>query len=102
MTKQELAVIYSDAHPTSLSTLSEDDWHSLKNRFERGIDWVIRKMGRGWMIAPIASQFRGFPLFRTKRAAGETVEALILAESHWRDYQRLHTQAETDSIWVCS
>ena len=79
---------------TSLSKLSEHDWKVLSSRHSRGIDWMVHKMGRHWVITP--SELKGFPLFKTKREAYEAADNLILAESHWR----LHCRMTADGyIW---
>lgn len=75
------------AHETSLSKLSEHDWQVLSNRWARGVDWYVRKVGkRHW--TPIEALGR-FPLFTTKKAAELAATNLILAESHWRAAKRL-------------
>lgn len=94
MTRQEaltqLDVTYCQAHPTSLSHLSEAEWSQVSNRWSRGIDWNVHKAGSRWEIG--GEHFQGFPLFRTKTAAYNAAETLILAESRWRGYQRLRAE----------
>ena len=80
--REALIEHYYDVHDTSLSKLDEHDWNVLKNRWCRGIDWCVRKIGRQWMIT--LDHFDGFGLFKTKRAAMEAVDKLILAEAGWR------------------
>lgn len=69
------------AHETSLSGLSNHDWQILHNRWARGIDWVVSKVGGGWMLS---ESFGNFPLFKTKKAAYEAGTNLILAEARYR------------------
>jgi hypothetical protein len=68
-------------YETSLSSLSEHDWQILRNRWARGINWFVCKLGRKWTLT---SDFGSFPLFTTKTAAYEAGTALILAESAYR------------------
>ncbi len=70
------------AYETSLSKLSDSEWHQISNRWARGIDWNVQKFGRKWAI--MGEHFQAFPFFRTKRAAGDALDKLILAESHYR------------------
>jgi hypothetical protein len=70
---------------TSLSKLSEHDWSILSNRWARGIDWNIEKLGKKWHIL---GDTGGFPLFKTKSAAYDALTNLILAESHHRAWLR--------------
>jgi hypothetical protein len=77
------------AHSTSLSTLSDHEWHILSSRWSRGIDWTVCKMGRKWIINIDHPSFRAFPLFRTKTAAYDAATNLILAESRYRASRRI-------------
>lgn len=82
--------VLATAHETSLSALSDHDWQVLSNRWARGIEWMVQKVGtRHWIISEVVPQFKAFGLFKTKREAFEAVTNLILAESHWRAAQRL-------------
>ena len=77
---------YYDAHETSLSKLNEHDWMILSSRWGRGIDWYVHKIGSQWAII---DAFGHWPLFKTKRAAGEAADNLLLAESRYRSGKRL-------------
>lgn len=69
---------------TSLGALSDSEWNILRNRWSRGIDWNVEKIGRKWNI-----HFGGFPLFKTKKAAYEAGANLICAESkhrYWKEH----------------
>jgi hypothetical protein len=69
---------------TSLGSLSENDWQIISNNWARGIDWVVCKVGRKWMI--MGQLGAGFPNFKTKTAAHDAATNLVLAESlhrHW-------------------
>ena len=81
---------YFDASPTSLSVLSEHDWRILSNTWSRGIDWCVTKIGKKWMVSERISS--GAPLFRTKKAAGDFADKLVLAESRHRS--RLRWEAD--------
>lgn len=73
--------------------MTRDRWTILHHRWARGIDWYVHKVGTRWAIL---EAFGRFPHFRTKRAAGEVADALILAESRWRHrcaWARLHGEA---------
>jgi hypothetical protein len=70
---------------TSLGRLSEHDWQILSNRWARGVDWYVEKIGRYWAPAEV---FGRFPLFKTKRAAEEAATKLFLAESHHRAWRQ--------------
>lgn len=74
------------AHETSLSALSEHDWHILSNRWSRGADWCVSKLGSRWMIGETFG--KSWPLFKTKRAAFDALSGLILAESAHRAMKR--------------
>lgn len=69
------------AHETSLSKLSDHDWRILNSRFLRGIDWYVEKIGSRWYPS---EAFGNWPPFRTKRAAGEAAENLVMAEVRHR------------------
>lgn len=73
---------------TSLGALDDRDWAILSNRWARGSDWNVRKVGRRfWEIATIPDN-AGFPLFKRKRDACEALDRLILMESHHRAWKR--------------
>lgn len=76
---------FYNAHETSLSKLSDHDWNVLRHRAARGIDWTVEKIGRKWAVQ---SCFGNFPMYRTKREAGEVAGNLILAESRWRAHEQ--------------
>ena len=78
---------YFDANETSLSKLSEHDWAILSSRWSKGIDWYVHKLGSQWEV--IESFGKKIPLFKTKRAAGEFADNLLLAESRYRAGKRL-------------
>jgi hypothetical protein len=67
---------------TSLSKLSEHDWQIIRNRWARGVDWVVSKCGKKWQI--MGDLGKGFPLFKTKKEAYEAATNLLLMESHHR------------------
>ena len=77
------------AHETSLSRLDNHDWQPLYHKAIRGIDWCVEKIGSRWTPQRC---FGNFPLYRTKREAGEMVDDLICAESRHR--ARLQWDAE--------
>lgn len=75
-----------DAYETSLSKLSEHDWNVLRNTWARGIDWYVCKVGSKWTLSRV---FPGaWPLYKTKKAAGEAADNLICAEARWRAANR--------------
>lgn len=73
---------------TSLGKLSNHDWHVMRSRWSRGVDWFVFKVGkRHWRLA---DEYGNFPLFTTKAAAYRVGSDLILAESchrAWLEYQ---------------
>ena len=70
---------------TSLGRLSDTEWTMLSNRWARGVDWYVQKIGSQWAPADV---FGKFPLFKTKRAAEEAASKLFLAESLHRAWKR--------------
>jgi len=88
MTREEVEVAYCEVpDETSLSKLDDHDWTILSNRWMRGIDWNVSKIGRKWTLP--SEHFAAFPLFKTKRAAGEVMDTLVLTESKIRSRRRL-------------
>lgn len=78
---------YYDVHETSLSKLSEHDWNVLSSRWRRGIDWNVAKLGkRHWYI--LGEQFKAWRLFKTKTAAYEAHNVIMLAEARSRAAKR--------------
>ena len=77
---------FYSAYPTSLSGLDDGEWSQVSNRWSRGIDWNIHKMGKRWEVGGRLGQ--GAPLFKTKKEAYAYGSNLILAESCWRGHQR--------------
>lgn len=74
---------------TSLGALNDHDWNVLSNRWSRGIDWIVQKVGkRHWELIGFPTVNAGFPLFTTKTAAYDAGSKLILAESHYRSAKR--------------
>lgn len=63
---------------TSLSRLSDHDWHVLSNTWASGVDYYVRKVGRNWVPMDI---FGAFPLFKTKREAEQAATTLFMAEA---------------------
>jgi len=76
---------FYDAYETSLSHLNEHEWNVLRHTWARGIDWYVGKVAKRWMITLPA--FKGFPHYKTKKAAGEAASNLILAEARWRRHE---------------
>lgn len=70
---------------TSYSKLSEIDWTQAKNLWTRGVDWFIFKAGRKWSVAPVLDA--GWPLFKTKTLAYDTVTELFLQECSNRKFK---------------
>jgi hypothetical protein len=66
---------------TSLSSLTDSEWHQLKSQWARGIDWCVRKLGKKWTAS---EAFGNFPLYRTKREAYDAVTTLVRWESRSR------------------
>lgn len=71
---------------TSLSELPEAEWRDISNRFNRGWDWIVEKIGRRWQI--MGRIGRGFGLFDTKTAAYNAASTLYLAEASYRAWMR--------------
>ncbi len=67
---------------TSFSKLSTSEWMQLSNRWGRGIDWVVKKVGRKW--TPLECFGKKWPLYKTKTEAYDTVTNLILEEARIR------------------
>ena len=68
---------------TSLSKLSSHDWMICQNRWTRGIDWVVEKVGKKW--TPLECFGKGWPLYKTKTEAYDRVTDLILMEARHRE-----------------
>jgi hypothetical protein len=84
----EIEVAFADVpESTSLGRLDDGEWSQVSNRWARGIDWCVTKLGRHWVIGETFGT--GWPLFRTKASAYEAVTALVLTESKIRTRRRL-------------
>jgi hypothetical protein len=81
-----------DEMETSLSQLTESEWNEARNRWARGIDGCVEKVGKKWSVSPAISS--GFPLFKTKREAGEAADRLVLLESKCRLHKTLLTEGK--------
>lgn len=75
-----------EVEETSLSKLTDGEWSQVSCRWARGIDWCVEKIGKKWGVSPGIS--KGFPLFKTKKAAYEAAETLVLWESRCRAQKR--------------
>ena len=82
------------AYETSLSKLDDHEWNIIRNRWARGIDWCVGKVGRKWQVIDCFG--RGWPLFKTKTAAHDAVSNLVVAESHWRGKLRWDVEHASD------
>ncbi len=78
-----------DEMETSLSKLTDGEWSQVSCLWGRGIDWVVKKVGKKWVITDFMELSKGFPLFKTKKAACEAVTNLILRESRCRAEKRI-------------
>ena len=86
---------FHDAHSTSLSSLADHDWSVVSNRWNRGCDWNIDKVGRKWQI--LGDIGKAFPLFTTKTAAYDAGSHLVIAESHWRAREQWEREHKDES-----
>ncbi len=91
-TLDEIELAYLGVGPTSLAELDAHDWAVLNSRWNRGIDWNVSKLGSQWKITSSLPQFTAFPLFKTKTAAWDAFENLMMQESRWRALQRLREE----------
>jgi len=69
--------------------LTDSEWSQLSNRWARGIDWCVRRLGTRWTVgdtfaALVDPAARGWPLWNTKVACYDALTALVLAEARRR------------------
>jgi len=63
--------------------MTDHEWQIALNRWARGIDWCVTRIGRNkWEVGGTFG--KGWPLFRTKKAAGEAIDRFILLHSDLR------------------
>jgi len=67
---------------TSYEKYSDEEWDRIRHIWAKGCDWFIHKTGKKWGVHPDLDA--GWPLFKTKTEAYNTVTELFLQECHNR------------------
>lgn len=62
--------------------MDETTYRNLSNRWSRGIDWCVTKVGRKWEI--LSHELNYPETFKTKREAYERVTMIVLTQARLR------------------